>query len=160
MLTPAQRLQHVVSFTNNYIAETHGDANMFATVVVGLFNPTDGRLTYVNCGNEPPLVVEKSGALTALQPTGPVIGLMPEIQFSIQEILLETGSLFLAFTDGIPDALNSEGVSFGNERLHKLLSGADTTPARLVENMGEQLQRFTGAADPFDDITLLAVKRV
>jgi sigma-B regulation protein RsbU (phosphoserine phosphatase) len=158
-LTPAQRLQHVISFTNNYVAETHGDANMFATLVAGLFNPADGRLTYVNCGNEPALVAKKSGVFTALQPTGPVIGLVPEIQFSVKEIVLERGSLFLAFTDGIPDALNPENASFGNERLQQILSGADTTPARLVENIGEQVQRFIGAADPFDDITLLAVKR-
>ncbi len=158
-LTPAQRLQHAISFTNKYIAETHGDANMFATVVVGIFNLTDGRLTYINCGNEPPLVVGKSGAITALQPTGPVIGLIPEVQFSVKEIVLERESLYLAFTDGIPDALNPDNDSFGNDRMHLTLNGADTTPAVLVKNIGEQLRRFIGPADQFDDITLLAVKR-
>jgi sigma-B regulation protein RsbU (phosphoserine phosphatase) len=158
-LTPAERLQHVISFTNNYIAETHGDANMFATVFIGIINLQDGMLSYINCGNESPLLLRKRCVVTTLQPTGPVVGLIPDAEFSVKEILMENNDLLLAFTDGIPDALNIDHVSFGSERLLKLLNGSDTLPAVLLENIGEQLLQFIGAADQFDDITLLAVKR-
>ena len=41
-LTAAERLQHVVSFTNRYITETHADANMlFSTVFIGIFDIKD-----------------------------------------------------------------------------------------------------------------------
>src|SRR5512139_331519 len=57
-LAPAERLRHVVSFTNRYLVETHGDANMFATVFIGIVNLQNGELTYINCGNEPPLLLK------------------------------------------------------------------------------------------------------
>ena len=159
-LAPAERLRHVISFTNHYLVETHGDANMFATVFIGIFNLQKGALTYINCGNEPPLLLGRGGAVTELQPTGPVVGMMPGAKFTIKEIVLERNDLLLAFTDGIPDARNSELDFFGSERLLELLSGGETTPAALLKNIEEGLRQFVGTADQFDDITLLAVKKV
>ena len=160
-LTPAERLQHVISFTNHYITETHGDANMlFSTVFIGIFNIKENTLTYINCGNEPPLLLGKGRVVTALPPTGPVLGVIPDACFSVKEIPVEINNLLLAFTDGIPDALNTDNLSFSNERLQNILSGTDITPEALLHNIETQLHHFIGEADQFDDITMLAVKRV
>jgi two-component system response regulator len=159
-LAPAERLHHVISFTNHYLVETHGDADMFATVFIGIFNLQEGALTYINCGNESPLLVRSGGAVIALRPTGPVVGVMPHPDFSVKEIALEKNDLLLAYTDGIPDAGNSERDFFGHERLLELLEKGATTPAALLEDIEERLRQFIGTADQFDDITLLAVKYV
>ena len=97
--------------------------------------------------------------MTALEPTGPVVGMIPYANFSIKEIALEKNDLLLAFTDGIPDARNMENDFFGCERLLELLNGGDTTPAVLLKDIEERLRQFIGTADQFDDITLLAVKK-
>jgi sigma-B regulation protein RsbU (phosphoserine phosphatase) len=94
-------------FTNHYLVETHSDADMFATVFIGIFNLQEGALTYINCGNEPPLLVGRGGAVIALRPTGPVVVVIPHPDFSVKEIALEKNDLLLAFTDGIPDAGNT-----------------------------------------------------
>jgi sigma-B regulation protein RsbU (phosphoserine phosphatase) len=159
-LTPAERLQHVISFTNRYITETHADADMlFSTVFIGIFNFKDGTLTYINCGNEPPLLLGKGGVVTALLPTGPVVGVLPDASFSVKEVPMEINDLLLAFTDGIPDALNGNGISFSNERLQNLLNRDNATAESLLKNIEEQLHQFIGKADQFDDITMMAVKR-
>jgi sigma-B regulation protein RsbU (phosphoserine phosphatase) len=158
-LTPSERLLHVISFTNNYVAETHGDANMFATVFIGLINLQDGRLSYINCGNEPALLLKHGVVIDSLRPTGPVIGVIPDARFSVKEISMESRDLLLVFTDGIPDALNVDNVSFGNERMLKLLGGSQASPAQVLKNIENELLQFIGAAEQFDDITLLAVKR-
>jgi serine phosphatase RsbU (regulator of sigma subunit) len=46
-LTPAERLLHVIGFTNNYLAETHSSAT-FATIFIGIVNLQGNKLTYVN----------------------------------------------------------------------------------------------------------------
>lgn len=158
-LTPTERLQHIVSFTNHYITETHWNANMFATVFIAIINVQDGKLMYVNCGNEPPILLGRGERLTLLRPTGPVVGIFQDTDFSLKEISMEKGDLLLAYTDGIPDARNSKDESFGSQRLLECLTGGMTTSAALIENIEEQLHQFIGTADQFDDITLLAVKR-
>ena len=158
-LTPAERLRHVISFTNNYLVETHGETNMFATVFIGFFNLQTGALTFINCGNEPPLVLGQGGVVTALWPTGPAVGVIPHATFTIKEIVMDRDDLLLAFTDGIPDACNGEHDSFGRDRLLELLKEGDTTPAVLLKQIEERLHDFIGMADQFDDITVLAVKK-
>jgi sigma-B regulation protein RsbU (phosphoserine phosphatase) len=158
-LTPAERLRHIISFTNNYIADTHAEASMFATIFIGILNLQNGTFTYMNCGHESPLWVRGDGSLSPLVRTGPAVGVIPGASFEVEEIAFERDDLLLAFTDGIPDALNSAGESFGKERLNKL-TGTSTSPGLLLDTIERQLHQFIGNATQFDDITLLAVKKV
>jgi serine phosphatase RsbU (regulator of sigma subunit) len=156
---PAESLAHVVMFTNNYVSMTHADAGMFSAVFISLLNLHDGRLAYINGGNEPPLVLRADRSVTALPPTGPVVGTIANAPFSVKEVSLGVDDTLLAFTDGVPDALDTTGASFGNRRLRELLQTADTTPQALLHRIEGALYQFIGTADQFDDITLLAVKR-
>ncbi len=158
-VTPAERLQHVISFTNDYITDTHGEANMFATIFIGMLEPKVGQLTYLNAGHEPPVLLKTGSPPERLNPTGPAVGIIPGAAYSTREILFQPGSLLLAFTDGVQDAVNAEGASFGAERLAEMLaepiSGAESILARIQERLGQ----FIDGTDQFDDITLLGLKR-
>jgi serine phosphatase RsbU (regulator of sigma subunit) len=88
-----------------------------------------------------------------------VVGIIPNANFNIKEIVMEREDLFLVYTDGIPDARNSEGVSFGKEYLCKLLNDNSANAVEFLKTVGKRVHQFIGTADQFDDITLLAVKR-
>jgi len=157
--TPEERLLHVISLTNNYVVETHGEAHMFSTIFVGILDPKNGRICYINGGNDPALIVDKEGQIHArLSRTGPAIGVIPQAKFVVKEITLANDHLLLAFTDGIPDTQNIDKEFFGNDRLQALLT-PNSTPARLLGRIESELNQFIGEAEQFDDITLLAVKR-
>ena len=141
-----ERLLHVISFTNNYLNETHGDASMFSTIFMGIINPQENMLSYINCGNESPLLLRNGRVMTALKPTGPVVGVIPDAKFAVKEILMENNDLLLAYTDGIPDALNVKDESFGNARLIAAVDGCDTDPAALLNHIQTQLAQFIGTA--------------
>ncbi len=158
-LSPAERLQHVISLTNNYVAETHEESNMFATVFIGILDPVSGKLSYINGGNEPPLIVGKDGKVhTTLTRTGPAIGAIAQAKFTVKETTLASDDLLVAFTDGIPDTQNIDGEFFGNERLRELLMN-HSSPTQLLNEIELDLEQFIGEAEQFDDITLLAIKR-
>jgi phosphoserine phosphatase RsbU/P len=156
---PAERLERAISFTNQYLIETHGDSGLFSTVLICILNLQEGRLTYLNCGNEPPLILGKDGLITPLLPTGPVVGVIPEADFAVKEVSLGMDDVLFLYTDGVTDALNSEEQFFGKERLLKLLDGSDSIPAVFLANIEAQLYYFMGKADQFDDITMMALKR-
>jgi serine phosphatase RsbU (regulator of sigma subunit) len=158
-LTPAERLSQVISFTNNYIACTHADASMFATIFIGVFNLQNSTLTYMNCGHEPPYWIKNAGAITPLTRTGLAVGVIPGAYFTVSEIRMEKNNLLLAFTDGIPDAIDADKQSFGKERLLEILELGDHNPTGLLKRIDEKLRQFTGPTSQFDDITLLAVQR-
>lgn len=158
-LSPAERLQHMVSFTNWYITETHDTANMFATLFVGIIDRQDGSLYYANCGNEPPILKRENGDWVLLKPTGPVLGIFPLAKFSIKQICMEKGDLLFIFTDGIPDARNTEDIPFGHEQVIRTISGSPKSAGAFLNEMVGCLGDFIGTASQFDDITMLAIGR-
>jgi sigma-B regulation protein RsbU (phosphoserine phosphatase) len=154
-----ERLRRAVSFVSDYVAETHADAAMFATLFACALHPGDGRMVYVNCGNEAALLRDGQGTISALGPTGPAAGVIDGAAYKVRELTLAPNSLLLAFTDGITDAMDPSGASYGRERLHRLLSADSSTPRALLDGIQSDLSTFVSSAEQFDDITLMAIRR-
>lgn len=156
-----QVLSDSVALTNNYVALTHGSACMFATLFVGILDPQSGLLVYINAGHESPVILNSNGIKKMLDPTGPAAGLFPGAVFSVAETELASGDAFVAFTDGVTEAVNSENRQFTSQRLLDILINHQVPPAKEgLAAAVQQLKEFTADVEPFDDITLLNVKRM
>lgn len=158
-LSAANQLLRVISLTNNYIAHTHWETSMFATIFIGVVNLQQGTFTYINCGHEPAFVISKTNIMTLLKNTGPLVGIMPNAEFITQEIQLQEGDLIFTYTDGVPDAQNIKNEFFGKDRLLALFQSPKSKPSELIDEIKHTLNEFIGQAFPFDDITMLAIKR-
>lgn len=159
-LNPTEQLLYAISFTNNYVAITHEQSNMFATVFICMLDVSTGALSYINCGNEPPYLLRENGTLEKLPPTGPVVGIIADAKFHMVETNMGKGDFLLTFTDGIPDCKNPQLEFFGHERIRECLEQANSSPVDCVNRLGKQLVQFTGDTPQYDDITLLAVRRM
>jgi sigma-B regulation protein RsbU (phosphoserine phosphatase) len=157
--TGTSALRNAIELTNNYIANTHGDTQMFATVFLGVLDPSDGLLLYVNGGHEFPLLVNSAGVKGRLEVTGPLVGVIPGAQFEIESVGIEPGDTLLAFTDGVTEAQNAAGEFFGRERLYELVSKPTSTAGELLDAIQASIREFIGEAAPSDDIALLAIRR-
>jgi serine phosphatase RsbU (regulator of sigma subunit) len=155
-----ERLKRAMILTNNYIAETHGDSGMFATLFFGILDPYDGKLTYINGGHEPPLIVRAGVVRETLYKTGPAVGVVMDCPFDLFETQLNTGDTFFAFTDGVPDCKDPSGEFYGRERLLDILHQSDESVPDLVGIIETELRQYIASATQFDDITLLAVRRL
>ena len=155
----AERLKHVIGFTNNYVAETHGHTSMFSTVFISIVNVKENKLTYINCGNEPALFVRSDGDISLLWPTGPIVGIIPNADFQTGELALNENDLLLVYTDGVTDALDSQEVAFSRQRLVDIVNADRSHCAGLLSNLQLALDEYIGNASQFDDITVLAIMR-
>jgi len=152
-------LRNAIELTNEYIANTHASAGMFATLFLGILDPTNGVLTYVNGGHEFPILVSSAGVKEELATTGPVVGLFEWAHFDIQSVCIEPGDILVAFTDGVTEARNSNGEFFDRERLYTLLDRPVSTAAELLDRIQAGVQEHMDGANPSDDVALLAVRR-
>lgn len=148
-----------IVLTNNYIAQNHERLCMFATIFFGVLNPTTGVLTYINGGHVPPIIKRASGALERLKPTGPAVGTIYNIDYEVKRVQLEPGDIVLSFSDGVPDARSSEELPFTEERLLSVLEEPVPSAVSLVERIKTEIKSHIAEADPFDDITVLAVRQ-
>ena len=155
---PLARLGAVAS-TNNYIAHIHGRECMFATLFFGVLNPATGTLSYINGGHEPLYIINAGKIITRLKPTGPAVGLMPDIAFKAREVQLEPGDLLVGYTDGVTDARSPEGEVYTRARLQSLLTQPFKSASETVERVKTNLFAFIDIAARGDDVTMLAVQR-
>jgi serine phosphatase RsbU (regulator of sigma subunit) len=132
---------------------------MFVTLFYGVLDLTSGQLTYVNCGHNPPVIIGSGDVKAHLQPTGPAVGVFPNLGLKFQQVNLEPEDLLFAFTDGLPEAHDVEGNFFSNERTLELLEQPVASAEALLERLGTSVRSHIGAALQFDDITMMAVRR-
>ena len=153
------RLLSTVVATNDYIARTHGRSNMFATAFVGVLDPGTGSLTWVNAGHEAPIVLGPSRtSADRLGPTGPALGMMPDMKFASRETVLATGETLFAFTDGVTDSKDPSGRFFSEERLLDLLSKGAPSAKALLDGIEAAVAAHAAGSERSDDITMLAVR--
>lgn len=157
--TGSTALQNAIDLTNNFIAVNHGDSNMFATMFVGVLDPANGSLMYINGGHDPPILLRASGAVERLDPTGPAVGILPDMKFSIESTSLGEHDTLIAYTDGVPDALNPAGEPFGEDRLLALIKSPSSSAENLKDRIIDDLHAHIAGKSQYDDITMFVLRR-
>jgi sigma-B regulation protein RsbU (phosphoserine phosphatase) len=154
--SPAEAIQRV-----NDLILNDSQSDQFITLFYGALNPADATLRFVNAGHNPPLVVRgESSDIFTLHARGIALGIMPSITLAESEVRLEPGDVLLMYTDGITEARNTEAEEFGVERLTRLLIDNRRRRAdEIVRTICDAVREFVGEAEPFDDMTLVALKR-
>jgi len=155
----APSLKNAIDLTNNYIATNHGNSNMFATVFFGLLDPTNGELLYINAGHESPLLISPGRLKKRLDPTGPAVGMLPNMKFKIEEITLDPGDSLLLYTDGITDALSPTQEQFAEPRLIEAATSPASSAQTRIQTIMTALDTHISYREQYDDVTLLAVQR-
>jgi serine phosphatase RsbU (regulator of sigma subunit) len=157
-----QQLMHLraVPFTNNYIALTHGEESMFATLFFGVLDPKTGQLCYINGGHEPLYMIDKKGVKKKLDPTGPAVGLFPNSAYDVGKIQFEPDDMLIGYTDGVTEARSPEDELFTRNRLRSLIEQPFNSATELLEGIKNNLFSFIDIAPRGDDVTMLAVQRV
>jgi len=156
----ANALKNAVILTNNYIANNHGESNMFATLFFAVLDPATGVFNYINAGHNPPLIVGAGGVKTQLAKTGPAIGLLPDLDFGIQQARLDLHDTLLIYTDGITEARAPDHTFFSEERLVELLTQSTASATDMLARIENNVRLHIAEADQSDDITMLAVRRI
>ncbi len=147
-----------VELTNNYITQNHAQMSMFATLFFGVLDPATNSLTYINAGHEPLYIVNSQGVKQSLKPTGPAVGMIPEMKFKIHQVQLEPGDILIGYTDGVTEARAPNGEFFTLQRLLSLLEQPTSSVYDLLERIKTNLFTHINNAPQFDDITMLAVQ--
>ena len=137
---------------------------MFVTLFYAELDPLTGLLTYVNAGHDPAILcADAQDHCTLLERTGLVLGVDADAMYTQRTVQLEPGDCVLLYTDGVTDAAldASPDERFGQERLHALVEVHHRAPAAvLVAALDLALQDYISPAGPFDDVTVVAIRRL
>lgn len=148
----------ILSAVNNQLCENN-KAEMFVTVWLGILDINSGLIVAANAGHEFP-VIKHNGKYELLKDKhGFVLAGMDNLKYKDYEIILEKGDSLFIYTDGVPEATNSDNELFGTDRmLEALNSNPNGNCMEILENVQDAVDGFVKDAPQFDDLTMLCLE--
>ena len=123
----------------------------FATVLCGLYDSREGKVTLANAGHVNPLLIAEGRAQVVATDVGPPIGLNHD-EYAAMTIPVTKGTTLLSYTDGLVER-RDEPITASIERLRRAAS-VGLSPEVLIDHLLSTLVP-DGAAD---DVVLLGVR--
>ena len=138
----------------------HSPASRFITLFYAVYAPSTGALTYVNAGQNPPLVRRRDGSYERLGSTGVALGMFDESQFGAVDTHIEPGELLVLYSDGITEAEDPDGRPFEESGLEGVLEANLTrAPSEIGARVLSAVEVHARQSRFTDDLTILILKR-
>ena len=143
---------------NNTLCEGN-DAEMFVTVWLGIIDLLTGEMRCANAGHEYPVLMRAGEEYSLFKDRhGVVLAALEQMKFREYELKLNPGDRLFVYTDGIPEAIDEQVEQYGTDRLVQMLNQVkDQTMKEALPAVREDIARFAGKAEQFDDITMLGL---
>jgi len=152
-------LAEIVKELNKRVLES-ANGEKYITFFLALYDQRSGMLHYVNCGHNPPILVEKSGKSHLLSEGTIGLGMFDELpSVTTGTLMAERPSLLVFFTDGLVEQENDNLEAYGSERLEVfLLKNKDTPTEELPQKILDDLDVFRGSTPLMDDTALVCCR--
>lgn len=156
---PFTHPHQVMDRLNHDMFNDFSNVGMFTTVLVGQLEPATLHLKLSNGGQSPIYHLPVDGEPVLLEAQDIPVGILDTYKYSTQCLTLRPGDIFIAASDGFPEARNEAGEMFGYERMKASLSAARRVPARqMVEHLLADVRSFSEGRLQDDDQTIIVIK--
>lgn len=128
--------------------ESHNE--MYFTIWYGVWQKSTGRLRFAAGGHPPALLVDRENKITSLGQPQMVIGVMPDVDYQAEEVLLTPGSRIYVFSDGIYELTKPDGKMLdytGFVGMTREMIGAEGVS---LQTLVAKMKALNGS-DQFDD---------
>jgi serine phosphatase RsbU (regulator of sigma subunit) len=144
---------------NKFLLKMH--ANMFVTLLYCILDLKTGQFQYARAGHLPPILVDADGNIIDPPVTsGKSLGIFNKLDFDQQVCTIPKNGLALFYSDGLFEAVNPSGQSFGFNRVKELLVMHQKESANnICRNLWTAVQEFSEEIPNQDDFTVVIVKR-
>lgn len=169
MIANAQSsLRTAALFTGNDVAavlkavnrQVHASslADRYATLFYGVFDGTTRTLQYANAGHNPPMVIRRDRSVIWLETGGAPVGMFPDWTYEEGAVQLNPGDVFLAYTDGVTEAVNPAGEEWGLEGLRRAATeNAAQSAQDIVHAIFTSMNEFSRGCQ-IDDATVVVLR--
>ena len=139
--------------------------DMFISMAYVILDHANGAVTLSRAGHDAPIIFDAETKQAApVKPPGMVVGIDSGSVFDRITgdfpLSLKRNDCLLLYTDGVTEALDTNGDEFGPDRMIECVrtSAPEGAPA-IITRIIDELRAFVGAQPQNDDITLIAIRK-
>lgn len=148
-----KNIEDIINKANKLISKGN-QALMFVTLWIGCMNLKTKETYFVNAGHNPAFIKKKNNEIIKIEnKPQPFIGTFPDYKFKQSKLDFEEGDSIILYTDGVIDASNRNGQSFGEGRFKETIEKSFSTPKELCDNLLTDINKFSSHTELYDDIT-------
>ena len=139
--------------------------DMFISMAYLILDHERNGITLARGGHDAPLLYkQQSQSVTPVKSPGMVLGIDSGNVFdritNDFAVPLERDDCLILYTDGVTEALNTEGDEFGLERTTESVRASASDGAQaIVRRVIDDVRNFAGSQPQNDDITLIAIRK-
>lgn len=151
----------IMADVNRQIARDVEETGQFMTLFYLELDSETMSLTWVRAGHEPAILYDpETDAFRELAGPGIALGLDADWQYEEMTLTdLSGGQVLVLGTDGIWEALNSDGEMFGRQRVQQVIrQNCHRSGQQIVEAVLADLRQFQNGMESDDDVTLVVAK--
>jgi phosphoserine phosphatase RsbU/P len=139
----------------------HAPPSRFITLFVATLDPATGELSYVNAGQNPPLLRRSTGQYEALRLGGMALGMFDHAEYQAGHAVLGPGDVVVMYSDGVTEAENVEGHPFDEAGLQQVVEGRTWASAKeLGWATFAAVDEHSRERKLLDDVTVLVLRRL
>jgi sigma-B regulation protein RsbU (phosphoserine phosphatase) len=144
----------VLARLHDLVSETSRRRTL-VTCVVLLLDRVEKRATIANAAH-PPVIVKRGNNVETIDIYTPPLGVKLAFEVAKREMTIEPGDVFVLHTDGVYEAMNERGDSYGVDRLVSLIASSRAfTAGELRDEIVSDVDVFRGSEKQRDDITVV-----
>jgi len=133
----------------------------FVTLFVAILNPATGELSYVNAGQNPPLLRRGNGSYERLRAGGMALGMFESATYTTGATTLDPGDVLVMYSDGITEAEDTFDQPFDEAGVQTIVDGQGWGSAKeLSWALFEAVETHSRERRLLDDLTVLALRRL
>lgn len=159
---PPQRPGEFLTYMNAHLTRRYTrPTGSFMTAFYAVFDPANGTLSYASAGHNPPRLLRAADGfkLVLNRAQKLPLGIKQDEVYLEQTVPLLPGDQVVFFTDGVIEAVNTEGDVFGTAHIDEELATCLPTAGALMKAILASHGLFTSGTTAADDRTLVVVKR-
>ncbi|HYG40787.1 MAG TPA: PP2C family protein-serine/threonine phosphatase [Cytophagales bacterium] len=152
-------LPQVVRELNHTILQ-NSNGESFITFFICIYNKATNKLTYINAGHNPPILIDEENKLRYLEKGTTILGAFHPLPF-VNEYCIENLKNFLlfAYTDGLVEIPNEEDELFESERLAEFVFEKKELDLKILHTrLIDHINEYKGFSELKDDITLISCR--
>jgi phosphoserine phosphatase RsbU/P len=151
-------LSEATGIINDLVSDNTMGEN-FITFFWGILNDEEKKLTFVNAGHNPPLLL-RDGNISKFSKGGIILGVMNTLKPYVSDTVeLKSGDTIILFTDGVTEAMNKKMEEYTDARLENLALNIYRDKVEdILTSIRNDVQKHTEGAVQSDDITLMIIK--
>ena len=150
---------HISMSKVNYLLWESIERNQFVTGFYGVLDATNRTLAYSNAGHVPALLMNPDGSAHYEERGGVPLGMFRDTRYYEYFQTIEPGQVFVLYTDGVTEAMNSSEEEYGRERLLEAVRKCrELTAHEMVDFIHREVTAWTEGHGAHDDVTFFIIK--